>query len=289
MVRKSVQAGYCDYPDYICALEKSECPDAIFRSSREMQGAPERAHGGVCLLQETTRENLLGNCVSETSGTVCSPNKDSCDGFGDFHLSGACMVDDTKFGQCGDNQCAWSPENCLDSEEWNFPSENCSCDQVKVGACEKDGDIFCAVSSDACDDKSEWLSPLDLSVETNVDCFLCNEIKTAPASSSIGGDSTSSSFDNPNLSPYYSGSEPSSISSSSTSAQGLQPIVIISTIVGVVAIIAVTLAALIRLRQVKASMQQSRKAVVPPPATFTLQKTSDSDNVSILQDDVSVL
>merc|ERR1711933_332603 len=218
MVRKSVQAGYCDYPDYVCALEKTFCEsgDVLFRSSREMQGAPERAHGGVCLLQESIREYPLGNCVSETSGTACSPNEESCEGFGEFSLSGACMIDDTKFGRCGNNHCAWSPENCSEGEEWNFPSNDCSCDQVKVGACEKDGDVFCAVSRDSCDDKSEWLSPLEVSMKSDIDCFLCNEMK-AP---------TSQSVEYPNPSSYNVRSEPSSTSSSvtSSSSQGAQPI-----------------------------------------------------------------
>merc|ERR1711933_697822 len=229
-------------------------------------------------LQESIREFQVGNCVSETSGTVCSPNEDSCEGFGQFSLSGACMIDDTKFGRCGNNHCAWSPDSCSEGEEWNFPSNDCSCDQVKVGACEKDGDVFCAVSRDSCDDKSEWLSPLEVSMKSDIDCFLCNEMK-AP---------TSQSVEYPNPSSYNVRSEPSSTSSSvtSSSSQGAQPIFygVIGALVGMIVVVSV--AAIIRLRQVKATAQENKKATVPPPTSFTIDKTSESDDKL---DEVSVL
>merc|ERR1712176_82928 len=90
-----------------------------------------------------------------------------------------CKIENTLFGRCGD-RCSWSPDDCAfglnGREKWTFPSEECTCEKVRVGGCQKDGNIFCAVSEDACDDLSEWLSPLDVTKSFNVECFLCNEV-----------------------------------------------------------------------------------------------------------------
>jgi len=154
-------------------LEKSECnEESNFRSSREMQGAPQIAHGGICLHSKTIHEKRLGECADGT----CSPNEASCDGldFADVEQStGTCIVENTSFGRCGD-RCSWTSDDCTD-EVWTFPSQECSCDQVQVGACQKDGLIFCAVSSDSCDDEATWLSPMDVTTTTSFRCYLCRE------------------------------------------------------------------------------------------------------------------
>jgi len=292
MSRKSTQAGYCDYPDYVCALEQSDCPEAVFRSSREMQGAPERAHGGVCLLQESIRGKLLGNCVSsETSSTVCSPNKESCSigGFSEgFQLSGSCTVDNTKFGRCGKDRCSWSPENCSDNEEWNFPSEDCSCDKVRVGACESNGEFFCAVSKDACDNKSSWLSPLELAAETDVDCFLCNTKKSVSTSSS----STATVYANTlrtDSSFGESANERSSLLSTATtttinqnSSTQIGPL--FYGIVGglAVSIVVVVALATIRLRQIRVSIEEKKNEKKKLPGSVNMDDTSQFEDVSVL-------
>lgn len=173
--RASVQAGYCG-DQGTCALERSECADVdTFRSSRQMQGAPERAHGGVCLLSETIVGKNLGSCVSASAasgsagGGVCAPNEDSCVGGLDYeaataqHLENAsgCVVEKTTFGSCGGGGgggggngggnsggggnsvgggalCAWSASSCDDDGgAWFFPNPDCTCDQVRVGGCRK--------------------------------------------------------------------------------------------------------------------------------------------------------
>ncbi len=193
MSRKSVQAGHCAYPDAYCAFEKTQCTDDLnFRSSRQMQGAPERAHGGVCLLQESIRAEPLGECGEGT----CSPNAASCITLGgtastlynDIPFDGKkCLVEETKFGRC-DDRCSWSPDDCDFGERWTFPSEECRCDKVRVGGCLKDDKVFCAVSPDACDDISTWLDPKKVDTDTNYKCFLCREVSSGASGESSGTD-----------------------------------------------------------------------------------------------------
>lgn len=177
MTRLSVQGGYCG--DYAggCALEKTDCVNpGDFLSSREMQSSP-GAHGGSCLWQDSIRETRLGRC----SNGYCSPNAESCVQGGYDESPSNCVVENTKFGSCGGNRCAWSSDHCHDTEDWAFPSKDCSCDKVQVGGCRKgDGEVFCAVSPDACDDESEWLGVLKVKSEAGYDCFLCRE-------TSVGG------------------------------------------------------------------------------------------------------
>lgn len=181
MTRRSVQGGYCGN-EGICAIEKQGCIDpSDFRSSREMQGAPDRAHGGVCLLQETIRGEPIGKCGNGD----CAPNAESCLFGGDEFLthlekSSNCQVDTSYFGRCGPNRCAWSPDDCNTGEGWEFPVKACSCDIVEVGACRKGlGEIHCAVSPDACDIDQAWIRPTDVVNYAGFNCFLCREKSNA--------------------------------------------------------------------------------------------------------------
>jgi len=264
-------------------------------SSRQMQGAPERAHGGVCLLQESIREKLLGNCVSsEISSTECSPNKESCieGGFrDDFQLSGSCTVDNTKFGRCGKDRCSWSPENCSADEEWTFPSEDCSCDQVRVGACEAKGEFSCAVSKDACDDLSSWLSPLELTAKSDLECFLCNTVEvidSTPSLSSAAVDSDIATFtDTKRGAPYLQQSaagrsSSSSFSTDQNSSSNIGPL-FYGAVGGLTAIIAVVvLIAMIRLRQIRTSIEVKKDGKKELPASVNMDDDSKFEEVSVL-------
>lgn len=169
MSRRSVQGAYCAAPNYYnssCVIEKSECSigDKFF-STRQIVSR------SSCLYPKVVTQKGLGHCADGT----CSPNEASCGemGFYSFNYTKTCTVENTSFGRCGD-RCSWSPEDC-DNENWTFPSQACSCDQVLTGACKKDNLIYCAVSPDGCDDESTWLSPLDVVSTTDVRCFLCRE------------------------------------------------------------------------------------------------------------------
>jgi len=176
MSRKSVSGGFCSEQDYGrsgCALEKLECSsEQKFYSSRQIQAPGYRSS---CSLPNYVRKQSLKQCADGT----CSPNNASCTDLGlyDMNDTKTCLVENTLFGRCGD-RCLWSPDDCV-NETWKFPSQLCSCDQVQVGACKKDNQIFCAVSPAGCDDLSTWISPIEIKFTTDIRCFLCRE-KTVP-------------------------------------------------------------------------------------------------------------
>merc|ERR1719491_223186 len=169
MTRKSVQGGYCDWPDTTgCALTKSECDDpANFLSSRQMQNGPVRAHGGSCRWQDSIKATVLGKCSSKDGGpTECATGVGACPP--DSGWEGpepGCTVETTAFGRCGDyGMCAWSHDQCTEDNNtsWAPFDEGCTCDKVQVGGCSRlkdDGEeeLFCAVSEDACDDEQTWI------------------------------------------------------------------------------------------------------------------------------------
>lgn len=52
------------------------------------------------------------------------------------------------YGKCGD-RCVWSPNDCIEGEEYIPKSPECTADKVQIGACFA-GHAFCAVSSESC-------------------------------------------------------------------------------------------------------------------------------------------
>ncbi len=180
MSRKSLQGGYCSYPDGFCAFEKTDCVNGtdVFSSSRQMQGAA-GPHGGFCLTQDSVQETSLGQCEDGT----CSPNAASCGHSETLYnttlASTLCHVKDIEFGSC-DSRCSWSPEDCTADETWKCPVKTCTCDKVQIGACVKHGITYCAVSSKGCDSLSTWYNPTDVPTEPVDDCFVCREPTIPP-------------------------------------------------------------------------------------------------------------
>lgn len=197
MVRKSVQGGYCEYPDanFGCALTKLECEDpANFFSSRQMQNGPVNAHGGSCRWQDSVRDTVLGKCKFDENdrGGVCASTKESCPGgvdfSGDFVIESLtanpepCTVETTLFGRCDYGMCAWSHDHCIEDNTWEAFDEGCTCDKVQVGACSRwkngpntEREVFCAVSEFACDNEQSWVVPQEVMGVAGFDCFLCRE------------------------------------------------------------------------------------------------------------------
>lgn len=175
MPRKSLQGGYCHYPNARCALESKDCfNDNDFSSSRQMQGTP-GAHGGNCLLQDSIKDFGLGKC----GNGLCSPNAKSCGGdpsayTSDTSINPTCTIHSTKFGKCGD-RCSWSAIDCKNNENWTFPADGCTCDKVRIGGCVKDGLTYCGVSELSCDSDSVWFDPIFITAETNYECYLCRQ------------------------------------------------------------------------------------------------------------------
>lgn len=178
--RKSLKPGVCGFMNPVCALEEPSCvEDVDFLSSREMEGGAS-GHGGDCANQSKLRKINVGRCV----GGPCAPNVESCGSSNDFIPNDvACTVGNTIYGKCGE-RCSWSPNDCLSGEFWKFPADDCSCDQVQVGACKLNYSNFesytCAVSALGCDDSSVWVNPLDLPIQSNIECFLCRQVTLAP-------------------------------------------------------------------------------------------------------------
>jgi len=194
MARRSVGGGFCNWPDTGgCALTKLGCDDpSNFRSVRQLQSGPVRAHGGSCRWQDSVRETVLGSCT--TGGglpTGCASEVEACpetDAERGF-LGGVegCTVESTSFGRCDYGTCAWSHRHCVEDNTWEAFDEECTCDKVLVGACTRrigtgERESFCAVSEDACDDEQTWLAPQGVMQASGFDCYLCRE--DSPASSS---------------------------------------------------------------------------------------------------------
>jgi hypothetical protein len=154
--RLSVKAGYCGdgtSNDQRCVLEQSDCADDEldqWRSSGQMDGAPYQGHGGYCLYADVVKD----------------------------------IVEDVEFGACqnasGDKRCSYADDQCVEGENWVFPVADCSCDQVRVGACKKDERVFCAVTEFGCDDASTWMDSRTVSAQAATDCYLCIAVTTTP-------------------------------------------------------------------------------------------------------------
>lgn len=167
-----------------------------------MQDAPERAHGGVCLLSESILGHYVGQCAAIVDGStadspgVCAPGATSCMMDEVFYDASkqyedndtGCVVENSKYGSCrsttGGQQgwCAWSPDDCTEDEIWRFPDHDCRCDKVKVGGCQKnlgedlnDRTIYCAVSPLGCDEQSTFIDARNVQAEAGYECYLCRK------------------------------------------------------------------------------------------------------------------
>jgi len=277
MGRKSLQAGLCNYPDDGCAFEKTECSDNnLFRSSRQMQGAPDRAHGGECLLQESIRGKVLGACVTQNDSSlhVCSPNESSCNGMNtngsdmmySFQDANSisddkeCLAQDTVFGSCNE-RCSWSSDSCLTNEIWSFPADGCNCDSVQVGACVKDGGVFCAVSPDGCDDSSYWLNPLEVISDTDVECFLCREQASGGSSTTLSTTNTLSTSSDATI---------SSLSATESSSSSNIATVITATLGGVVGVCVISFLAIYMIRKRSRKANETVLTMKPPQSIMVM-------------------
>jgi len=186
-----------------CALTKLECNDPTsFASAREMRDTGVRGHGGECRWMDIVKSTQLGMCFESESTTAidCATTVEACNEWdlknGIVHNSSSgfvpkmpeCTVENTKFGRCSDGMCAWDPKHCLDDHSWTPFDQECTCDEVQVGACSRnvmrDGvegrEVFCAVSEDACDSQQTWIKPRDVKGMAGFDCFLCREESSLP-------------------------------------------------------------------------------------------------------------
>jgi hypothetical protein len=187
-IRDSVQAGACvDDTSHNCALEATACKNTTsFVSSRELQTVA-NAHGGNCLTSDYVSAIAIGRCLGEGGDGFCASDEALCLAdstfvaplAGDDNALPGCKVRQegsagqglpTSYGRCGNVDCVWSSNDC--GETFVLDS-TCTCENVVVGACERDGQIYCSVGPKACDEESQWMSPEKLRQNTNIDCYLC--------------------------------------------------------------------------------------------------------------------
>ncbi|OEU05743.1 hypothetical protein FRACYDRAFT_258452 [Fragilariopsis cylindrus CCMP1102] len=266
MTRKSVQGGYCDFPDSAgCALTKLECDDpANFRSSRQMQEGPVMAHGGNCQWQEEVQDTVLGQCSSHR----CYDS-----------------LNHVMRYRCG----SVSPDS-----EWEGPRPRMHgrhhilwtlrLRNVQVGGCSRlntNGEkvLFCAVSEDACDDEQSWIKAQEVKTAVGFDCFLCRE--ASPAAIAMPAPTESAS---------------------NISAAGVTTIIIVSSTVGslfVLFIVGLVLWRVFRTkRAVKRAAEWRGKEEAPPATAIEVNSnfgsdgdeygrgdSADMENASILSDD----
>jgi len=193
--RKSVSSGGCLLAgaggmESFCALSSTQCPSVafpamVFRSTREME-----FEGGwaSCLTRANTEKIYIGKCGDDK----CAADQFSCDdAYGGVYSpvrSGSmypeCQIKNALFGSCN-GRCVWSSNDCVTGETYTLPSKpesyvptetDCTCDNVQVGGCKRDGaPIYCAVEAAACDSQQRWLSPQEVVDQEDKSCYLCRK------------------------------------------------------------------------------------------------------------------
>ena len=139
----------------------------------------------ACPSQTALLAMSLGQCGDDDDDddAVCAPNAASCGkdttfvGPDTVGSRDDCTVATTKFGSCG-GECRWSPEDCSAStRSWTFPSKDCTCDKVHVGACVNkihNDFVICAVNAEACNPDISYYVPVDrVAAELGIACSLC--------------------------------------------------------------------------------------------------------------------
>lgn len=283
MTRKSVQGGYCNWPDTAgCALTKLECDNPEnFLSSRQMQDGPVRAHGGSCRWQDAIRETVLGRCKEGDVNTSCASDPKACPEDTDGWLSAdpECTVETTSFGRCDYGMCAWTHDQCHEDNTWKAFDEGCSCENVQVGACSRmNGDereVFCAVSELGCDQEQTWITPQEVKNAVGFDCYLCREVSVSQNS-----DSTAVAED------------AASVAIGGNRETSSRTIIVTSAILGTV--IAFSIISLVAWkvfkarRAVKRALDGGRSKEEAPP-TLAIEMNMDENHHSTDMDDASVL
>ena len=289
MTRKSVQGGYCQYPDTVgCALTAAECDDPDnYLSARQLQSGPTMAHGGSCRWQNAIKSTKLGMCTDQDgSFTQCSSSIDACprwdgketvfDGDADqkgWVSNNACTVQTTLFGRCDYGMCSWSHEFCVEDNTFKAFDEGCTCDKVQVGACvsnKDDGTLeaYCSVSYDGCDDVQDFIMPTEVMGVAGFDCYLCREERDVGETSlGLANDTTPI----PNVNNQTT-------------------IIAVSTLGGllIAGIIGLVVWRLVRTKKAVKRATDSVAAVAAPP-TGTIKINSENSETGGVMDDDSVL
>jgi len=284
-----------------CALTKFDCNDPTsFVSSRQMRDTGVRGHGAECRWQETVRSTQLGMCFESESSiaTDCAATAEACS---EWDLKNGlvnnssnsfvpkmpeCSVENTKFGRCSDGMCAWDPKHCLDDHFWAPFDRECTCDEVKVGACSRsimqDGregrEVFCAVSKDACDSEQTWIAPRDVKGMAGFDCYLCREESS--------------------VQPTLPSTKAPQVTQDNRQA-GLTTVIVVASVGGSIALVILALVGykLMGIRRANKAAARAKLEALPPLADIQIPSETDpesggrsvdvahdEDNASVLSD-----
>jgi hypothetical protein len=159
VVARTVYAGTCKKNDkLVCGVvEKQEfCDDGSWQPPHVVADAgqpnricayyPDTMVIGRCGLDGPC-SNLASRCDDPDSFIFRDPNCRITKDYGDESSSKFGGKYNT-YGKCGD-RCVWSPDDCLDGEEYVNDDIDCTADKVKIGAC-LDGFGYCTVSRKTC-------------------------------------------------------------------------------------------------------------------------------------------
>ena len=160
VVKRTVYAGICKQNDkLVCGVvEKQDfCDDGSWEPPHSVadSGNPNR----ICAYYPDTMvigrcgsdgpcSNLASRCTDPESFILRDPNCRITKDYSDESSSNKFGGKYTTYGKCGD-RCVWSPDDCLDGEEYINDDIDCTADKVKIGAC-LDGFGYCTVSKKTC-------------------------------------------------------------------------------------------------------------------------------------------
>ena len=141
--RASVKAGSCMVggDSTLCALQGSDCPAATeWVAPRQLPTS--NAHGGSCKSKDGTEVIAkVGLCGSSE---VCASDASVCGGntienaFEPFVETCTMKSPSVQFAKCND-ACYWSSDDCDGTKLTTGAENDCTCEEVRVGACLFDG------------------------------------------------------------------------------------------------------------------------------------------------------
>jgi len=194
-----VPAGACMGDNhYLCALERSHCPEGTDFVSARMLDLDFKDSPAVNCINRGVNVPM-GQCTQPVDNGLCTGEKSNCEGCYEtddvcFELNSQdCALERMKeddgsinnfaaFGLCAnpvnpvEESCLWSRDECPSTHTWMTPTNDnfCACDQVDVGACRFGKEFICAVSADSCDDVSQYIGAKQLrNIQPSLDCRLC--------------------------------------------------------------------------------------------------------------------
>jgi len=205
--KRTVYAGTCFQNDkLVCGVveenNESLCDEGTWEPphvvahkghpNRSCAYYPDRMVIGRCDGPNGPCSNLASRCIDPSSFVVRDPDcritqdykyyeneniNENSNNEINIHIDGV-GIKYTTYGKCGD-RCVWSPDDCLEGEEYINNDMECTANKVKLGAC-LDGYGYCTVSPTTCVnvDGSQTAEPYythdDFLEKFNTNCYLAD-------------------------------------------------------------------------------------------------------------------